>query len=113
MGALDPIRMTDKLDDALLDVLVARFEVTGNSWFCRKVLWEYFDAMEIDSTQTVLDSGRGTGVAARTIAGREGLSGRVTGIDLGCRRRVGSLVRVPLRAHERARLFPMAASTPW
>jgi hypothetical protein len=24
MGALDPIRMTDKLDDALLDVLVAR-----------------------------------------------------------------------------------------
>lgn len=43
--------MTDKLDDALLDVLVARFEVRGNHWFFRKVLWEYLDAMDIDSAR--------------------------------------------------------------
>jgi SAM-dependent methyltransferase len=76
MGALDPFRMTDKLDDALLDVLVARFEVRGNHWYFRKVLGEYLDAMQIDSARTVLDMGCGTGVAARAIAGR------VTGIDL-------------------------------
>ena len=45
-------------------------------------LWEYLDAMAIDSVRSVLDMGCGTGVAARAIARRPGFSGRVTGIDL-------------------------------
>jgi ubiquinone/menaquinone biosynthesis C-methylase UbiE len=80
--ALDPFRITDKLEDALLDVMVSRLEVRGNHWFFQKVLGEYLDAMDIDSASTVLDIGCGTGVAARTIARRANFSGRVTGIDL-------------------------------
>jgi ubiquinone/menaquinone biosynthesis C-methylase UbiE len=82
MGALDPYRITDKLEDALLDVMVSRLEARGNHWFFQKVLREYLDAMDIDSAGTVLDMGCGTGVAARTIARRANFSGRVTGIDL-------------------------------
>jgi ubiquinone/menaquinone biosynthesis C-methylase UbiE len=80
--ALDPYRITDKLEDVLLDVMVSRLEVRGNHWFFQKVLGEYLDAMDIDSANTVLDIGCGTGLAARTIARRTNFSGRVTGIDL-------------------------------
>jgi ubiquinone/menaquinone biosynthesis C-methylase UbiE len=80
--ALDPFRITDKLEDVLLDVMVSRLEVRGSHWFFQKVLREYLDAMDIDSASTVLDMGCGTGVAARTIARRADFSGRVTGIDL-------------------------------
>ncbi len=31
--ALDPFRITDKLEDVLLDVMVSRLEVRGNHWF--------------------------------------------------------------------------------
>ena len=82
MGTLDPFRITDKLQDPLLDVMVSRLEVRGGHWFYQKVLREYLDVMNIDSDDTVLDMGCGTGVAARTIARRVNFSGRVTGIDL-------------------------------
>jgi cyclopropane fatty-acyl-phospholipid synthase-like methyltransferase len=82
MGALDPFRMTDKLEDPLLEVMVSRLEVRGKHWFFQKALRDYLDAMAVDSAETVLDLGCGTGVAARTIARRAFFSGRVTGIDL-------------------------------
>jgi hypothetical protein len=68
MGALDPYRITDKLEDPLLDIMVSRLEARGAHWFFQKVLREYLDAMDIDSAGTVLDMGCGTGVAARTYA---------------------------------------------
>jgi ubiquinone/menaquinone biosynthesis C-methylase UbiE len=80
--ALDPYRITDNLEDALLDVMVSRLEARGNHWFFQDVLREYLNAMDIDSANTVLDMGCGTGVAARTVARRVNFSGRVTGIDL-------------------------------
>src|SRR5215212_2418324 len=82
MGALDPFRMTDKLEDPLLEVMVSRLEVRGKHWFFQKALREYLDAMAVDSAETVLDMGCGTGVAARRIARRADFPGRVTGIDL-------------------------------
>jgi ubiquinone/menaquinone biosynthesis C-methylase UbiE len=80
--ALDPFRITDKLEEVLLDVMISRLEVRGNHPFFQKVLREYLDAMDIDTASTVLDVGCGTGVAARTIARRTNFAGRVTGIDL-------------------------------
>ncbi|MDQ3589413.1 MAG: methyltransferase domain-containing protein [Actinomycetota bacterium] len=80
--ALDPYRITDKLEDALLDGMVSRLEARGNHWFFQDVLREYLDAMDIDSANTVLDMGCGTGVAARTVTRRVNFSGRATGIDL-------------------------------
>src|SRR3712207_6520390 len=82
MGALDPYRITNRLEDPLLDVMVSRLEARGNHWFFQNVLREYLDVMAIDSATTVLDMGCGTGVAARTIARRANFSGTVTGIDL-------------------------------
>ena len=82
MGALDPFRITDKLEDPLLDVMISRLEVRGKHWFFQKVLREYLDAIAVDSAETVLDLGCGTGVAARMIARRADFPGRVTGIDL-------------------------------
>ena len=79
MGALDPFRITDKLEDPLLEVMVSRLEVRGKHWFFQKVLREYLDAMAVDSAETVLDMGCGTGVAARTIARRANFPGRVQG----------------------------------
>lgn len=61
VGALAPYRITDKLEDALLDVIVTRLEARGKHRFFQNVLRDYLDAMEIDSANTVLDMGYGTG----------------------------------------------------
>jgi hypothetical protein len=44
-GASDPFRITDELEDVLLDTLVSRLEVRGRHSFFQKVLREYLDAM--------------------------------------------------------------------
>ena len=82
MTSSDPYAATDKLDDALLQVIVTRLEVRGKHPLFEKMLQDYLDAMQIDKARTVLDLGCGTGVAARAIARRRGFSGRVLGIDL-------------------------------
>jgi len=81
MGTVDVYRITDKLDDATLDVLVTRLEARGKHPRFAEMMREYLEAMGIDSVRSVLDLGCGTGVAARAIARRPGFSGRVTGID--------------------------------
>jgi hypothetical protein len=39
--ALDPYRITDKLEDVLLGVMVSRLEARGKHWFFQKVLRDY------------------------------------------------------------------------
>ena len=82
MSTMDIFGMTDKLDEPILGVLVNRLEARGKHPFFLKMLQDYLDAMDIGSARTVLDMGCGTGLAARTIALREGFSGKVVGIDL-------------------------------
>ena len=65
MSTTDPFRMTDQLDQSLLQVIGARLEARGNHPRFATMLQEYLDAMHIDTAQTVLDRGCGTGVAAR------------------------------------------------
>jgi ubiquinone/menaquinone biosynthesis C-methylase UbiE len=82
MSAMDVFGMTDTLDETMLEVMVTRFEARGRHPFFIRMLQEYLEAMAIDSAETVLDLGCGTGVAARTIALRSGFSGKIVGIDL-------------------------------
>lgn len=82
MTSIDPFGRTDKLDEAMLEALVVRFEARGKHPLFAGMLREYLDAMHIDSAGTILDMGCGTGLVARTIASRPGFSGRVIGIDI-------------------------------
>lgn len=81
MPPLDPYHTTDKLDDAVLDVIVTRLESRGKHSLFEGMLRDYLDEMDIDNAGRVLDMGCGTGVAARHIALRKGFSGEVLGID--------------------------------
>ena len=82
MSTVDVYRVTDKLDDLTLDVVITRLEARGKHPRFIAMMNQYLDAMDIDSAKTVLDIGCGTGVAARAIAQRRGFAGHVTGIDV-------------------------------
>jgi ubiquinone/menaquinone biosynthesis C-methylase UbiE len=82
MSSFDVFGMTDKLPAPVLDAIVARLESRGKHPLFQNMLHEYLDAMAIDSTQTVLDVGCGTGIAARNIVRRPQFTGNITGIDL-------------------------------
>ena len=80
--AADPFRLTSKLDPGVLDLMVVRLEARGHHPRFAAPLAGYLDLMEIDRREDVLDLGSGTGIAARSIAGRAGFAGTVLGIDL-------------------------------
>lgn len=82
MSNLDVYRITDKLDDPTLNVVVARLEARGKHPRFIAMMDQYLQAMNIDAAKTVLDMGCGTGVAARSIARRKGFAGHITAIDL-------------------------------
>jgi ubiquinone/menaquinone biosynthesis C-methylase UbiE len=82
MPAMDPFGRTDRLDDAMLEALVSRFEARGKHARFAAMLQEYLEAMKIPRDAAVLDLGCGTGLAARAIARSRGFSGRVIGVDL-------------------------------
>lgn len=82
MKTVAPFGRTDKLDEAMLEALVVRFEARGEHLLFSEMLHEYLDAMHIDNASTVLDMGCGTGLAARAIMHRRDFSGSVTGVDL-------------------------------
>lgn len=80
--ALDPFRLTNKLDASALDVMIARLEARGRHRNFSGPLCAYLDRMKIDGKANVLDLGCGTGIVARLIAQRPGFRGSVLGIDL-------------------------------
>lgn len=82
MSTVDVYRITDRLDDDTLDIIVERLETRGKHVRALALIDEYLDAMNIDAAADVLDIGCGTGVISRRIARRPGFHGRVIGIDL-------------------------------
>jgi ubiquinone/menaquinone biosynthesis C-methylase UbiE len=81
MPTLDPYRITNELDDTILDVIVTRLEARGKHPLFDGMLRDYLEAMDIDSAGSVLDMGCGTGVASRHIVRRAGFSGEILGVD--------------------------------
>lgn len=73
---------TQALDKPILDAVATRLEERGKHPTFQRMLNEYLNSMKIDSVQSVLDLGCGTGFAAREIAVRSGFKGRVVGIDI-------------------------------
>jgi len=59
----DPYGTTDKLDEALLQVMALRLEARGQPPKFKKMLDDYLETMDIDAAKSVLDMGSGTGVA--------------------------------------------------
>ena len=82
MPTMDVYGMTDRLEEAMLDVMIERLETRGAHPRFAAMMQDYLNAMAIDDASEVLDLGCGTGVAARAIARRPGFSGRVTSVDL-------------------------------
>jgi predicted TPR repeat methyltransferase len=70
MNSSDPYAATDRLDESLLQVVATRLEARGKHPLFDRMLGDYLDAMQIDTSQRAPDLGCGTGVAARAIARR-------------------------------------------
>jgi SAM-dependent methyltransferase len=81
MSSADPYGRTDQLDESLLEVLVTRLEARGKHPYFERMLSEYLDVMQLETAQTVLDMGCGTGVASRALAQRPEFTGTVQGVD--------------------------------
>lgn len=82
MSSFDAYAMTDKLNPAVLDVIITRLEARGKHPRFQQMLHDYFSAMHLDAMQCVLDLGCGTGVAARALAQHPSFTGQLTGIDV-------------------------------
>jgi ubiquinone/menaquinone biosynthesis C-methylase UbiE len=82
MDTVDVYRITDRLDDPTLEVLVTRLESRGKDPRFIAMMNEYFDAMKIEAAGSVLDLGSGTGIAARAIAHKKTFVGHITGVDM-------------------------------
>jgi ubiquinone/menaquinone biosynthesis C-methylase UbiE len=78
----DPYRITDQVDDDMLQMMINRLEERGKDDQFVSMMDDYLNAIEIDKATAVLDLGCGTGVVARRIASRSGFRGTVNGIDL-------------------------------
>ncbi len=88
MTSFDAYRVTDQLDDGVLDAIATRLEVRGRHPVFVAMMDEYLDAMGIDDAKTVVDLGCGTapsrfatGVAAVASPAGQGSPGASSGVD--------------------------------
>jgi 2-polyprenyl-3-methyl-5-hydroxy-6-metoxy-1,4-benzoquinol methylase len=81
MNARDAMEFINEQDEATLQRFVERLEFRGKDPTFVGYRDAYLDKMALAPTADVLDLGCGTGVVTRALAGREGFSGSVTGID--------------------------------
>jgi ubiquinone/menaquinone biosynthesis C-methylase UbiE len=73
---------TFQMDAPILEVMATRLEVRGKHPFFLRAISEYLAEVPLTEADGVLDLGCGTGVAARAMARRSELRGRVTAIDI-------------------------------
>ncbi len=75
MRAIDPYRVTDQFGSTNLQAIVTRIEVRGEHPYFAKMLDNYLDAKHVDTPNSALDLGCGTGVAAHLVHETAGRSG--------------------------------------
>jgi SAM-dependent methyltransferase len=81
MNARDAMEFINEQDKATLQRFVERLEFRGRDPTFVGYREAYVDKMALAPTADVLDLGCGTGVVTRALAGRDGFSGHVTGIE--------------------------------
>lgn len=81
MNARDAMEFINEQDEATLQRFVERLEFRGRDPTFVGYRDAYVDKMATGAAADILDLGCGTGVVTRALAGREGFSGRVTGIE--------------------------------
>ena len=69
------------MDDATIQRIIDRLEFRRQDQTFRGWLEAYLDKMALPPSAQVLTLGCGTGVEARVLAARQGISGRVVGVD--------------------------------
>ena len=81
MAARDAMEFINEQDEATLQRFVERLEFRGRDPKFVAYRDAYVAKMALAPSAHVLDVGCGTGVVTRALAGRDGFSGRVTGIE--------------------------------
>ena len=78
----DAMQLVNAQDPATRERFIERLELRGKDPTFVAYREAYLELIDLPGTATVLDLGCGTGVVARAIAARDGITGTVTGIDL-------------------------------
>jgi SAM-dependent methyltransferase len=78
----DPYGRTFQMEASAIAAIAARLEARKQHPLFLRAISEYIDALALAGPEAILDLGCGTGVAARVIAGRPDLRGRITAIDI-------------------------------
>jgi len=81
MGARDPHRFINELDDEKVQRLIARLESRGKDEVFTGLLHAYASRLELPQRQRILEVGCGTGVVVRALARREDFAGKLIGVD--------------------------------
>lgn len=81
MGARDPYRFINELDDTVIKRLIDRLESRGKDAVFTGLFDKYAARLKLSKLAKVLEVGCGTGVVVRTLARRKGFSGRAVGVD--------------------------------
>lgn len=73
---------TDELDGRTLQAIARRLEARGAHPRYQRMIADYLDRIPLETVQTALDLGCGTGVSARALAHRRHFAGQVLGVDI-------------------------------
>ena len=79
--AQDIFQAIGSLDQEGVQRIIDRLEFRGNDEKFVAMRETYLDQMKLASDADVLDLGCGTGVVARSLASRDGFSGKIVGVD--------------------------------
>jgi len=81
MGARDPHRFINELDDAAIERLMARLESRAKDHVFASLFEKYAAQLDLPRAARVLEIGCGTGAATRTLARRPDFHGKALGVD--------------------------------